>query len=90
LSNISVRQSNGTITAGNASGVNDGAAAVVLMSQEAAARKGISPLAEIVAVAQVGVEPQIMGVGPIKAVKLVVSISLAFQTRSTLIRSVKT
>jgi len=68
-------QNNGTITAGNASGVNDGAAAVVLMSQEAAARKGILPLAEIVAVAQVGVEPKIMGIGPIKAIELVVSIS---------------
>ncbi|KAH0951208.1 hypothetical protein HN011_008866 [Eciton burchellii] len=65
------RPNNGTITAGNASGVNDGAAAVVLMSQEAAARKGISPLAEIMAVAQVGVEPQIMGIGPVKAIKLV-------------------
>lgn len=65
------RPNNGTITAGNASGVNDGAAAVVLMSREAAARKGISSLADIVAVAQVGVEPQIMGIGPVEAVKLV-------------------
>lgn len=69
-----ISQNNGTITAGNASGVNDGAAAVVLMSREAAARKGISSLADIVAVAQVGVEPQIMGIGPVEAVKLVVSI----------------
>lgn len=45
------------------------------MSQEAAAKKGIAPLAEIVAVAQVGVEPQIMGIGPIEAIKLVVSTS---------------
>lgn len=44
------------------------------MSQEIAASKGISPLAKIVAVAQVGVDPQIMGIGPIEAVKLVVSI----------------
>lgn len=44
------------------------------MSQEAAAKKGISPLAKIVAVAQIGVEPEIMGIGPIDAVKLVVSI----------------
>lgn len=65
------RPNNGTITAGNASGINDGAAAVVLMSQEIAESKGISPLAKIVAVAQVGVEPQIMGIGPIEAVKLV-------------------
>ncbi|EZA52100.1 Acetyl-CoA acetyltransferase, cytosolic, partial [Ooceraea biroi] len=65
------RPKNGTVTAGNASGVNDGAAAVVLMSQEAAERKGIPSLANIVAVAQVGVEPQFMGLGPIGAIKLV-------------------
>lgn len=65
------RPNDGTVTAGNASGINDGAAAVVLMSQEVAESKGISPLAKIVAVAQVGVDPQIMGIGPIEAVKLV-------------------
>ncbi|XP_011644276.1 acetyl-CoA acetyltransferase, cytosolic [Pogonomyrmex barbatus] len=65
------KPSNGTVTAGNASGINDGAAAVILMSQEAAESKGISPLASIVAFAQVGVEPQIMGIGPVEAVKLV-------------------
>lgn len=54
--------------------MNDGAAAVILMSQEAAANKGITPLANIVAVAQVGVEPRIMGIGPVDAIKLVVSI----------------
>ncbi|XP_020281177.1 acetyl-CoA acetyltransferase, cytosolic [Pseudomyrmex gracilis] len=59
------------ITAGNASGISDGAAAVVLMSQETAAKKGISPLATIVAVAQTGCEPHIMGIGPVEAVKLV-------------------
>ncbi|EFN71818.1 Acetyl-CoA acetyltransferase, cytosolic [Camponotus floridanus] len=64
-------KANGTITAGNASGVNDGAAAVIIMSQEVAASKGISPLAKIVAVAQVGVDPKIMGIGPVEAVKLV-------------------
>ncbi|GAB1864883.1 acetyl-CoA C-acetyltransferase [Camponotus japonicus] len=64
-------KANGTITAGNASGVNDGAAAVIIMSQEVAASKGISPLAKIVAVAQIGVDPQIMGIGPVEAVKLV-------------------
>lgn len=64
-------QSNGTVTAGNASGMNDGAAVVILMSQEVAASKGISPLAKIVAVAQVGVDPRIMGIGPVEAVKLV-------------------
>ncbi|KAM0729616.1 Acetyl-CoA acetyltransferase, cytosolic [Formica fusca] len=65
------KPNDGTITAGNASGMNDGAAAVVLMSQEAAASKGISPIAEIVAVATIGVDPQIMGIGPVEAVKLV-------------------
>jgi len=65
------KPNNGTVTAGNASGINDGAAAVVLMSQEAAANTGISPLANIVAFAQVGVEPEIMGIGPIEAVKIV-------------------
>ncbi|XP_011684429.1 PREDICTED: acetyl-CoA acetyltransferase, cytosolic [Wasmannia auropunctata] len=64
-------ESNGTVTAGNASGINDGAAAVVLMSEETAANRGIAPLASIVAFAQVGVEPKIMGIGPIDAVKLV-------------------
>ncbi|KAM0730027.1 Acetyl-CoA acetyltransferase, cytosolic [Formica fusca] len=65
------KPNDGTITAGNASGMNDGAAAVVLMSQEAAASKGISPIAKIVAVATIGVDPQIMGIGPVEAVKLV-------------------
>ncbi|XP_043484758.1 acetyl-CoA acetyltransferase, cytosolic [Leptopilina heterotoma] len=64
-------KSNGTVTAGNASGINDGAAAVVLMSAEVATKKGITPMARIVAVAQAGVEPDIMGTGPIPAVELV-------------------
>lgn len=46
------------------------------MSQEVAASKGISPIAKIVAVATIGVDPQIMGIGPVEAVKLVVSICL--------------
>lgn len=61
----------GTVTAGNSSGINDGAAAVVLMSAEIAIKKGLSPLAKIVAVAQVGVDPRIMGTGPIPAIELV-------------------
>ncbi|XP_051157114.1 acetyl-CoA acetyltransferase, cytosolic [Leptopilina boulardi] len=64
-------KSNGTVTAGNASGINDGAAAIVLMSAKAAAKKGITPMVRIVAVAQAGVEPDIMGTGPIPAVELV-------------------
>lgn len=62
----------GTVTAGNASGINDGAAAVVLMSSAAAQKKGIKPIAKIIALAESGVEPNIMGTGPIPAVELVV------------------
>ena len=58
---------NGTVTAGNAAGINDGAAAVVLMTADEAARRGIAPLARIKSWAQVGVDPAIMGTGPIPA-----------------------
>ncbi|UPY36796.1 acetyl-CoA C-acetyltransferase [Sediminicoccus sp. KRV36] len=57
----------GTVTAGNASGINDGAAAVVVMSAEEARRRGITPLARIVSWATAGVDPSIMGTGPIPA-----------------------
>ncbi|MCZ8260096.1 MAG: acetyl-CoA C-acetyltransferase [Beijerinckiaceae bacterium] len=57
----------GTVTAGNASGINDGAAAAVLMSEEEAARRGITPMARIVSWATCGVDPAIMGTGPIPA-----------------------
>ena len=57
----------GTVTAGNASGINDGAAAVVLMSAENASKRGIEPLARIVSWATAGVDPSIMGTGPIPA-----------------------
>jgi acetyl-CoA C-acetyltransferase len=57
----------GTVTAGNASGINDGAAAVVLMKAEEAARRGAQPLARIVSWATCGVDPAIMGTGPIPA-----------------------
>jgi len=60
----------GTVTAGNASGINDGAAAVVLMSAEEAKKRGIEPLARIVSWAQAGVDPAVMGTGPIPASKL--------------------
>jgi acetyl-CoA C-acetyltransferase len=59
----------GSVTAGNASGINDGAAAVVLMSSEEADKRGIKPLARIVSWAQAGVDPAIMGVGPIPATR---------------------
>jgi acetyl-CoA C-acetyltransferase len=61
---------NGTVTAGSASGINDGAAAVVLMSAEEAKKRGIKPLARIVSWATVGVDPAVMGSGPIPASRL--------------------
>jgi acetyl-CoA C-acetyltransferase len=60
----------GTVTAGNASGINDGAAAAVLMSAEEAKRRGVKPLARIVSWATAGVDPAIMGSGPIPASRL--------------------
>ena len=59
----------GTVTAGNASGINDGAAAVVLMSRAEAERRGATPLARIVSWAHAGVDPSIMGTGPIPATR---------------------
>jgi acetyl-CoA C-acetyltransferase len=59
----------GTVTAGNASGINDGAAAVILMSAERAARENRKPLARITGYAHAGVEPSLMGIGPIPAVR---------------------
>jgi acetyl-CoA C-acetyltransferase len=59
----------GTVTAANASGINDGAAAVVLMTLEEAKKRGITPLARIVSWAHAGVDPSIMGTGPIPASK---------------------
>ena len=59
----------GTVTAANASGINDGAAAVVLMTAAEAAKRGITPLARIVSWAHAGVDPSIMGTGPIPASK---------------------
>jgi acetyl-CoA C-acetyltransferase len=59
----------GTVTAGNASGINDAAAAVVLMEAGAAAKQGFKAMARLVAYTHAGVEPQVMGLGPIPAVK---------------------
>ncbi len=59
----------GTVTAGNASGLNDGAAAVVLMEAEEASKRGVKPLARIVSWATAGVDPSIMGTGPIPATR---------------------
>jgi len=60
---------NGTVTAGNASGLNDAAAAVVLMDRAAAEKKGRMPMARLLAYGHAGVDPKIMGLGPVSAVK---------------------
>jgi 3-oxoadipyl-CoA thiolase len=62
-------RSNGTVTAGNAAGINDGAAALVLASEEKAAELGIAPLGAFVASAVAGVDPRVMGIGPVPAVR---------------------
>ncbi len=59
----------GTVTAGNASGINDGASAVVLMTEKEANRRGLEPLGRLVAYAVAGVEPELMGYGPVPATK---------------------
>jgi 3-oxoadipyl-CoA thiolase len=63
----------GTVTAGNASGVNDGAAAVLLASSEIAARRGWQPMARVVGTAVAGVEPRVMGIGPVAATRKVLA-----------------
>ncbi|MGV7217732.1 acetyl-CoA C-acetyltransferase [Bradyrhizobium sp. UFLA05-112] len=63
-------EKDGTVTAGNASGINDGAAAVVLMTAKQAAKEGKKPIARIVSWAHAGVDPKIMGTGPIPASRL--------------------
>lgn len=64
-----VFKKDGTVTAGNASGLNDGAAAVVVCSQETAERNGLKPLVRIKAWASAGVDPKIMGIGPVSATR---------------------
>jgi 3-oxoadipyl-CoA thiolase len=66
-------RANGSITAGNASGVNDGSCALLIASEKAAARFGLMPRARILAAASAGVEPRIMGIGPIAAVRKVLA-----------------
>src|SRR5437899_5358845 len=60
---------NGSVTAGNASGINDAAAAVVLMEKSVAEKKGLKPIARLVAYGHAGIDPKIMGLGPVSAVK---------------------
>jgi acetyl-CoA C-acetyltransferase len=66
-----VFKKDGTVTAGNASGINDAGAAIVLMEAGAAKKSGAKPMARLVAYAHAGVEPQVMGLGPIPAVRRV-------------------
>ncbi len=68
-------RANGTVTAGNASGVNDGACALLIASEDAARRLNLTPRARIVAAATAGVEPRIMGMGPLPATRKVLSIA---------------
>ena len=63
------RKNGGTVTAGNASGVNDGAAALIIASEDAARRNGLTPRARIIAMATAGVPPRVMGIGPAPAVQ---------------------
>ncbi len=63
------QKENGTVTAGNASGINDAAAAVVLMEEGVAAKKGLKPMARLVSYGHAGIDPKIMGLGPVSAVK---------------------
>lgn len=60
---------NGTVTAGNASGINDGAAAVVLMERQVAEKRGLKPLARLVSYGHAGVDPKYMGIGPVPSTK---------------------
>jgi acetyl-CoA C-acetyltransferase len=64
-----VFQQDGTVTAGNASGINDGAAAIVLATAEAAGKAGLTPKARVLGYAHAGVRPEVMGIGPVPAVR---------------------
>jgi 3-oxoadipyl-CoA thiolase len=63
-------RNDGTVTAGSSSGINDGAAALLVMSERAAAERGYAPIARIVSTAVAGVAPDVMGIGPVPAVRL--------------------
>src|SRR3546814_1635442 len=64
------QKENGTVTAGNASGLNDGAGAVLLMTASAAKERGVTPLARLVSYGHAGVEPKYMGIGPVPATRI--------------------
>lgn len=65
-----VFQKDGTVTAGNASGINDGAASLILMTAEAAQSRGLTPMARVISYGHAGVDPKIMGIGPVPAMKV--------------------
>jgi acetyl-CoA C-acetyltransferase len=65
-----VFRKDGTVTAGNASGINDGAAAVVLMERNTAEKRGVKPMGRLVAYGHAGVDPKIMGIGPVPATRM--------------------
>ena len=73
----------GLVTAGNASGISDGAAALVLMSADEAKKRGIKPLARIVSWATTGVDPSIMGIGPVTASQAALKKGQAFLDQET-------
>lgn len=75
---------NGSVTPGNASGLNDSAAAVLLMSQSEAQKRGATPLARIVAFGQAGVDPLTMGMGASAAVQAVVCINTIYIAKNKL------
>jgi acetyl-CoA C-acetyltransferase len=64
-----VFKKDGTVTAGNASGINDGAAAIVLARADAAEKAGLKPRARVLGYAHAGVRPEVMGIGPVPAVQ---------------------
>jgi acetyl-CoA C-acetyltransferase len=69
------KKENGTVSAGSSSGINDGAAAVMLMSRDMADKLGLKPLVSIKAYASVGLEPELMGMGPVYATKKTLAIA---------------
>lgn len=69
LKPVFAKDGNGTVTAGNSSGINDGAASLLLASEEAVKRYGLSPMARVVSMGVAGVDPSIMGIGPVPATR---------------------
>lgn len=74
-----IQDATGTVTPGNASGINDVAAAVLLLSQTEVEKRKIKPLARIVGYAQTGLDPSIMGMGPVSAIRKLVDFSFSIQ-----------